>query len=161
MDIMKKEDWEQVRDIFIEGINTGNATFETKAPTWEEWDKGHFSVSRLVAREGNDVIGWAALSPISSREAHSGVGEVSIYISERSIGKGIGTKLMEELINSSEMNGFWTLQTNIFPENETSIKLHKKFGFNEVGVRKRLGKLNGVWRDVVLLERRSSVVGND
>lgn len=158
---MLESDWQQVRDIYIEGINTGNATFETKAPSWEEWDTGHHQECRLVVREGNNVIGWAALSPVSKREAYRGVAEVSIYLSLGSAGKGVGTKLLSRIIELSEMEEFWTLQAGIFPENETSIKLHQKLGFEIVGIRKQIGKLNGEWRDVVLLERRSKVVGLD
>ncbi|MFC4559551.1 GNAT family N-acetyltransferase [Virgibacillus kekensis] len=156
---MVKEDWADVRDIFIEGIETRNATFETEAPSWEIWDAGHFEECRLVVREGEKVIGWAALSPISDRSAHRGVAEVSIYLSSLSIGKGLGTELLQKLVECSENKGFWTLQTSIFPENQSSIRLHKKCGFAVVGVRKRLGMLDGEWRDVVILERRSKVVG--
>lgn len=158
---MVKEDWEQVRAIFIEGINTRNATFETEAPTWDEWDRNHISVCRLVVREGKKLIGWAALTPISKRAAHKGVAEVSIYLSSQSTGKGIGSRLLKELVDCSEKNGFWALQTSIFPENKTSISLHKRFGFVEVGVRERIGKLDGQWRDVVLMDRRSKFVGID
>ncbi|SFB06930.1 phosphinothricin acetyltransferase [Lentibacillus halodurans] len=161
IDRMKKTDWNQVRNIFIEGIHTGNATFETGAPTWEEWDREHFSVCRLVARKGEDVVGWAALTPISKREAHAGAAEVSIYISGSSTGNGVGTKLLQVMVNASEDHDFWSLEANIFPENKSSISLHKKCGFTEVGVRHRLGKLNGVWRDVVILERRSAIIGVD
>ncbi|GGB58844.1 phosphinothricin N-acetyltransferase [Lentibacillus populi] len=159
MDKMQETDWQQVRDIYIEGIDTGNATFEKEAPTWEEWDKGHISAGRLVVREGRNVIGWAALSPVSSRCAYAGVAEVSIYLSQNSCGKGIGSKLLKALIEESEANGIWTLQSGIFPENTNSIRLHTKFGFKVVGQRERIGKLNGIWRDVSILERRSRVVG--
>ncbi|WP_176555705.1 GNAT family N-acetyltransferase [Virgibacillus ndiopensis] len=161
IDKMLDSDWVQVRDIYIEGINTGNATFEKEAPTWEEWDKGHILQCRLVAREKSNVLGWAALSPVSSRCAYAGVAEVSIYISQNSTGKGIGSKLLEALIESSEENGFWTLRSGIFPENTFSIKLHEKFGFKLTGHQERIGKLNGVWRDVAILERRSEIVGVD
>jgi L-amino acid N-acyltransferase YncA len=158
---MLPEDWEQVRNIYLEGISTGHATFQKDAPYWEEWDKGHTGPCRLVARLGDKVLGWAALSPTSSRCVYSGVAEVSIYVSLNSTGKGIGSKLLKELIISSENNGFWTLQSGIFPENSASIQLHNKHGFREIGRRERLGKMDGVWRDVILLERRSKVIGVD
>lgn len=161
LDDMKKTDWNQVCHIFNEGIQTGNATFETEAPTWESWDRDYFSVCRLVARKGQEVVGWAALTPISKREAYCGAAEVSIYISSTSTGNGVGTKLLERLVDVSEECGFWSLEADIFKENESSILLHKKCGFREVGTRCRLGKLNGLWRDVVILERRSDVVGMD
>ncbi|MYL43388.1 GNAT family N-acetyltransferase [Virgibacillus massiliensis] len=158
---MVYRDWPEVRDIYMEGIATGNATFDTQAPTWEEWNEKYLNVCRLVASEQGKVIGWAALLPISSKKAYAGAAELSIYLSAASRGKGIGRKLMEYVISESEANGFWTLQSGIFPENEGSIRLHEKLGFYQVGVRKRIGKLNGVWRDVVLLERRSDSVGVD
>ncbi|MUK89389.1 GNAT family N-acetyltransferase [Ornithinibacillus sp. L9] len=161
IDKMRDTDWERVRDIYIEGIQTGNATFETVAPKWEEWDQGHLNECRLVVRENGEVIGWGALSPISRRAAYNGVAEVSIYFSMNSVGKGIGSRLLKRIIDDSEENGFWTLQANIFPENAVSIHLHEKHGFEIVGTRKRIGKLNGVWRDVVLMERRSKIVGMD
>ena len=159
IDIMKETDWEQVRDIFIQGIQTGNATFDTDAPSWEEWDLGHIQECRLVVRDGQKLLGWAALSLVSSRLAFAGVAELSIYLSTDSAGKGIGTKLIQAVIESSEATGFWTLQSGIFPENTASIHLHKKAGFREIGVRKQLGKMNGCWRDVVMMERRSEIVG--
>ncbi|MFD1037781.1 GNAT family N-acetyltransferase [Virgibacillus byunsanensis] len=159
IDEMVAKDWGQVRDIYIEGINTGNATFDTEAPSWEKWNNVHRETCRLVARDGENVIGWAALSSVSSKKAYDGVAEVSIYLSGDSTGRGIGSKLLKALIETSEANGFWTLQSGIFPENKSSITLHKNFDFTEVGVRKRVGQLHGVWRDVVMLERRSSIVG--
>ncbi|GAB3046636.1 GNAT family N-acetyltransferase [Virgibacillus ainsalahensis] len=158
---MSKADWNQVREIYLEGINTGNATFDTESPTWEEWNEKYAPTCRLVVKEEGNVIGWAALLPMNGKAAFYGVAELSIYLSPKSAGKGIGTRLLSELITASEANGFWTLQSGIFPENVTSIKLHRNAGFREVGVRRRLGRLNGVWRDVVMLERRSSVVGVD
>lgn len=149
---MVKEDWEQVCSIYLEGIHTGHATFQKEAPTWEEWDSGHLVECRLVAREGSNILGWAALSPVSSRCVYSGVAEVSIYVSQTYRGKGIGSALLNSLIHSSEKHGYWTLQAGIFPENKASIQLHKKFGFREVGRRERIGKLNGVWRDVIFLK---------
>ena len=161
IDQMLKEDWNQVREIYQEGILTGNATFQKEPPTWEEWDKGHIWECRIVARLDGHVLGWAALSPFSSRCVYAGVAELSIYVGQSSTGKGIGSKLLNTLIVESEQNGYWTLQAGIFPENTASLKLHSKFGFREVGRRERIGKMDGVWRDTILLERRSNVVGID
>lgn len=158
---MTDADWAAVRDIYAEGISTGNASIETEPPSWDVWNARHLKHSRLVARRGGDVVGWAALAPFSVRAAYSGVTEVSIYIAERSRGQGIGRALLEAIIAESERHGIWTIQAGIFPENATSIALHKKCGFREIGTRQRMGKLNGVWRDVVLFERRSTVVGVD
>jgi len=158
---MKETDWEQVRAIYEEGIRGGNATFDTEAPNWDSWNAKYLPLCRLVVREGEKILGWAALIPTSSRAAYSGVAELSIYLSSESTGKGIGKRLLQTLITESEANGFWTLQSGIFPENSASIHLHKRNGFREVGVRERIGKLNGVWRDVVILERRSAVIGLD
>lgn len=156
---MISSDWNQVREIFIEGIRTANATFRTEAPIWDEWDKDHLNVCRFVAKQDEIVVGWVALTPISSMQAFSGVVEVSIYIASSAAGKGVGSRLLQQVIDSSEQNKIWTIQAMIFPENVASINLHRKFGFEEVGTRKRIGNLNGVWRDVVLLERRSTKVG--
>ena len=156
---MKESDWPAVRAIYLEGIATGQATFETEAPAWERWDGAHHAFARLVARAGDGVKGWAALSPVSGRAVYSGVAEVSVYVGERHRGAGIGRALLEALINASEQNGIWTLQAGIFPENDASIALHKLCGFREVGRRERIGCMNGVWRDTLLLERRSKVVG--
>jgi len=152
-------DWEQVRRIFLEGIATGNATFETQPPDWATWHGAHRAEARLVAREAGRVLGWAAISPVSSRAAYRGVAEVSVYVGAAARGRGIGQSLLTELVRQSEAAGVWTLQAAIFPENAASIALHRRCGFRKVGVRKRLGRLAGVWRDVVLLERRSRVVG--
>lgn len=159
IDQMKHEDWEQVRSIYLEGIATGHTTFETSAPSWEKWDAGHLQIARLVARQGDKVFGWAALSAVSSRKAYRGVAELSVSIGEESRGRGIGRALLEALIEQSERNGIWTLQASIFPENTASVKLHLRCGFREVGRRERIGKLNGVWRDTLLFERRSKTVG--
>ncbi|MEI9917454.1 MAG: N-acetyltransferase family protein [Bacteroidota bacterium] len=149
----------EVNRIYLEGIATGNATFETESPSWEKWDAGHLQHSRLVALDNDKVIGWAALSPVSERRVYVGVAEVSVYISASHRGKGVGGKLLRELISSSEANNMWTLTAGIFPENEASVALHKKHGFRIIGTRERVGKMNGVWRDTVQLERRSGVVG--
>lgn len=156
---MQAEDWPQVRAIYLEGIATGNATFEQSAPEWEKWDAGHLQTPRLVARSGAEVLGWAALSAVSSRCVYAGVAEVSIYVSERARGRGVGRRLMARLVADSEAAGLWTLQAGIFPENIASIALHAGTGFRIVGRRERLGQMNGRWRDVVLMERRSQVVG--
>lgn len=155
---MLPEDWPAVERIYLEGIATGNATFETECPGWEAWDAKYPSQSRLVARGEQDVLGWAALSPVSTRRVYAGVAEVSIYVSDSARGEGVGRALLDALIAKSEENGIWTLQAGIFPENEVSVALHKACGFREVGVRKRIGRLAGAWRDVLLLERRSETV---
>lgn len=156
---LRAADWPAVRDIYLEGIASGNATFETEAPSWEQWNKSHLSFARLVARDAGTVLGWAALSPVSGREAYSGVAEVSVYVGAASLGRGIGRLLLEALVRESESHGIWTLQAGIFPENTASIVLHERCGFREVGRRERIGKLKGRWRDTVLLERRSRTVG--
>lgn len=155
---MTAEDWDAVKAIYLEGIATGEATFETEAPSWESWDRAHLPFARLVAREKASVIGWAALSPVSNRNVYAGVAEVSVYVAAPSRGQGLGRALLQSLIAESERNGIWTLQAVVFPQNEATIALHKRCGFREVGRRERISKLNGVWRDTVLLERRSSKV---
>jgi phosphinothricin acetyltransferase len=152
-------DWGQVRAIYLEGIATGHATFEIDAPTWEKWDAGHLREARLVAREEETILGWAALSRVSDRCVYGGVAEVSVYVGARGRGRGVGRALLEALVEASEQNGIWTLQAGVFPENVASIKLHLSCGFREVGRRERIGQLNGVWRDTLLLERRSRSVG--
>lgn len=162
IEAIKAPDWEQVKRIYLEGIKTGIATFQTEAPSWENWDKGHLNFCRLAARYGNDVLGWTALSPTSSRECYSGVAEVSIYVSEKYKEQGIGTALLRSLIKQSEENGVWTLYCAIIRENIASISMHKKCGFRKIGIREKIAKTgNGIWHDVVLMERRSSIVGVD
>ncbi|BCJ98470.1 GNAT family N-acetyltransferase [Anaerocolumna chitinilytica] len=157
---MKETDWSQVSDIYTEGINTKIATFQSEAPSWEDWNNGHSKTCRLVARLENEILGWAALSPVSSRCVYAGVAELSIYISDKYRGQKVGTALLEELIRLSEKNGYWTLQSGIIKENIASLNLHKKCGFREIGYRERLGKMdNGKWYDVVLVERRSKIEG--
>jgi L-amino acid N-acyltransferase YncA len=158
---MRPGDWPEVRAIYLEGIATGNATFETSSPAWEDWDRDHLPACRLVARDGSGVNGWAALKPVSGRPAYRGVAEVSVYVTEHARGRGLGRALLEALIISSEQNGIWTLQAGILAENEASIELHRRCGFREVGRRERIGRLAHVWRDVVLMERRSKTVGID
>ena len=158
---MSADDWGRVRAIYLEGIATGDATFETDAPAFEAWDAAHLRACRLVARDGGEVVGWAALSPVSSRCVYGGVAEVSVYVAASARGRGVGHTLLASLVEASERNGLWTLQAGVLAENEASIRLHEACGFRVVGRRERLGKLKGVWRDVVLLERRSKIVGSD
>src|SRR2546421_912736 len=158
---MTTADWPRVKQIYLEGIATGHATFETGAPTFAEWDQAHLSCARLVAQQGDAIVGWAALSPVSQRCVYGGVAEVSVYVSTSDRGIGIGRKLLDVLINESEENGIWTLQAGIFSENVGSLALHRRCGFREVGRRERIGKMNGVRRDTILLERRSITVGID
>lgn len=156
---LRPRDWDRVKEIYLEGIASGHATFETAAPSWEQWDTAHLPFARLVARQEIDVIGWAALSPVSQRCVYGGVAEVSVYVSAYSRRSGVGRKLLHSLIDESEQNGIWTLQAGMFPENTSSLALHQACGFREVGRRRRIGKMNGIWRDTILLERRSTVVG--
>jgi L-amino acid N-acyltransferase YncA len=156
---MQESDWAAVRAIYLEGIATGNATFADSAPEWADWDLGHLRVCRLVARHEKEVLGWAALSPVSSRCVYAGVVEVSVYVAARARGQGIGMMLLSELAVDSERAGLWTLQAGIFPENIASVEIHKRAGFRVVGIRERLGCQGGRWRDVLLMERRSIVVG--
>jgi phosphinothricin acetyltransferase len=156
---MRSDDWPAIRNIYSEGIATGNATFETEMPEWAKWDQGHLQGCRLVARDGQWILGWAALSAVSSRRVYSGVAEVSVYVAAEARGRGVGKLLLQSLVEQSERCGIWTLQAGIFPENVPSIALHKSCGFREVGLRQKLGQRGGVWRDVLLLERRSSSVG--
>jgi L-amino acid N-acyltransferase YncA len=152
---LRPDHWPEVARIYAEGIATGNATFETDVPSWREWDAAHLAEHRFVSVEVGEVLGWISLAPVSSRRCYRGVAEVSAYVSESARGRGVGTALLEQLIGSAEAAGIWTLETGVFPENEPSVALLKRYGFREVGVRERIGQLNGVWRDVVLLERRS------
>jgi phosphinothricin acetyltransferase len=156
---MQDEDWDAVRSIYREGIATGNATFETDVPEWNVWDGNHLPDCRFVARKTGQVVGWAALSPVSGRCVYAGVAEVSVYVTASAWGQGVGRALLRALVEESEQHGIWTLQAGIFPENKASIGLHKACGFREVGTRERLGEMQGVWRDVVLMERRSDVTG--
>ena len=156
---MEAADWDGVRAVYLEGIATGDATFETEAPDWEKWDATHLPHCRLVARSGATVAGWAALSPVSARRVYAGVAETSVYVAADFRGKRFGRALLDALVTCSEQHGIWTLQAGIFPENVASLALHRQCGFREVGRRERLGKMQGRWRDVVLLERRSGRVG--
>ena len=156
---MQASDAEAVLEIYQQGMDTGHATFQTQAPSWEDWDKSHIPDLRYVALNDAEVVGWAALTAVSSRCVYAGVAEVSVYVEESHKGKHIGYQLLQYLIGESEAKGYWTLQAGIFPENKSSLSLHEKCGFKIVGTRQRIGKMKGVWRDTVLLERRSSKVG--
>ena len=155
---MLNSDSQKVLEIYRMGLETRNATFETAVPSWQEWDSKHLRHSRFVFEEDSKIAGWAALSPFSSREVYKGVAEVSIYVATGLRGKKIGSALMEKIIASSELNGIWTLVSSVFPENEATLKLHAKYGFREIGRRERIAKLDGIWRDTILLERRSTVI---
>lgn len=159
VDTMTPADWPEVSAIYRDGIASGHATFETVVPEWAVWDAKHRPDCRLVVRRGEQVLGWAALSPVSARPVYAGVAEESIYIAAVARGRGIGKILLAKLVAESEHAGIWTLQTSIFPENVASIVLHKACGFREVGRRERIGQMNGVWRDTVFMERRSQIVG--
>lgn len=151
--------WEAVQKIYEDGIATGNATFQTSAPPWNEWDKAHAVKPRLVAINNDEVLGWAAITPVSGRCVYAGVGEVSVYVSAIARGRGVGKFLLQALIEESEKENFWTLQAGIFPENIPSLSIHKTSGFRIIGTREKIGQMNGVWRDTVLLERRSKNIG--
>jgi L-amino acid N-acyltransferase YncA len=154
---MVPADSRRVLDIYRMGLETGNATFETKVPVWQQWDSRHLPHSRFVAEVNGFVTGWAALSSYSTREVYRGVAELSIYVAEDFRGKNIGSELMINIISSSEKNGIWTLISSVFPENKATLRLHEKYGFRIIGRRERIAMLNGVWRDTILLERRSSL----
>jgi L-amino acid N-acyltransferase YncA len=156
---MTEQHWEAVREIYEQGIATGNATFETSLPDWKEWNERHLPTCRLAALADGKVLGWAALSRVSSRRVYKGVAEVSIYVADEARGRGIGRKLLSALVEASEQNGIWTLQAGILAENVVSIGLHQRAGFRIVGTRERIGCRDGRWRDTVLMERRSVVVG--
>lgn len=158
---LEESDWDAVRTIYEEGIATRNATFQEAAPSWPEWNAGHLAACRLVATDQSKVVGWAALSRVSARAVYAGVAEVSVYVTQTARGGGIGRLLLRELVSESERSGIWTLQAGIFPENEASLAVHAECGFRVVGRRERLGQMRGQWRDVVLLERRSTVVGTE
>ena len=155
---LRSEDWPEVARIFEEGIRTGNATFETEVPSWEDWDAAHLSEHRFVAERDGRVIGWATLLSVSARACYAGVAEVSLYVAQDARSEGVGSALLAAAVESSERGGIWTLQTSVFPENEPSLRLLRRFGFREIGTRERIGRLHGIWRDVVLVERRSEVI---
>ena len=154
-------DWPAVREIYADGIATGQATFETEPSSWEHWDATHLPFARLIARAEGKVIGWAALSPVSQRKVYAGVAEVSIYVAANSRGRGVGRALLEHILHDAEQHGIWTLQAVVFPENIATLALHKRCGFREVGRRERISKLNEEWRDTILLECRSRTIGTE
>ena len=156
---MEPSDWLAVAEIYKQGIETGNATFQQSIPTWEEWNAAHVPNCRIVAEADNVIAGWAALSLVSARAVYSGVAEVSVYVGNKYKGQHIGLTLLESIIAESERNGFWTLQSGIFPENTASIAIHKKTGFREIGYREKVANMKNVWRNTVLFERRSTVTG--
>ena len=157
IEAMTAADWPAVKRIYEQGIATRQATFETTSPDWPAWDGKHLGEPRLVARDP-EVVGWAALSRVSAREVYRGVCEVSVYVDEGARGRGAGSLLLDGLVKASEQAGIWTLQASIFPENEASLRLHQRHGFRVVGGREKIAQHHGVWRDTLLLERRSSVV---
>ena len=159
LEVMQADDWQAVRIIYQEGIDTGQATFETAVPSWEEWDASKLSTGRLVAKMGGSIAGWTALNLVSQREVYAGIAEVSIYAAGAFRGEGIGKALLQAVVESSERAGYWMLQAVMFPENEASITLYRLCGFRLVGKREKVGLHHGVWRDTVLMERRSKIVG--
>ena len=155
---LRPDDWPEVARIYQEGIATGNATFETEVPPWDAWDESHLAKHRLVAEQDGRVVGWIALAPVSRRPCYEGVAEISVYVAESARGKGVGSELLAAVVESAGRDGIWTLQTSVFPENGPSFALLRRFGFRTVGTRERIARLHGVWRDTVLVERRSEVV---
>jgi len=158
IELLRAEHWPGVASIYTEGIATRNATFETEVPTWEEWDASHLEEHRFVALREGELVGRVAVGAVSGRCVYRGVVENSVYVAESARGQGVGRRLLEALIASTEADGIWTIQAGMFPENQGSIRLHERLGFEVVGLHKRLGKLDGEWRDVLLMERRSPVV---
>ena len=156
---MTADDWKNVSEIYRQGIETGNARFQQEIPTYTDWDNGHLKNCRIVAIKDNEVAGWAALTPVSGRCVYAGVAEVSVYVADKNRGHKIGHKLLEKLIIESENEKLWTLQAGIFPENIASLKIHEALGFRKIGHRERIGQMNGIWRDTILLERRSKLIG--
>jgi L-amino acid N-acyltransferase YncA len=157
--VLTQDDWTAVADIYWDGMRDGLATFETEVPSWEEWNATHLADHRLVAEMLGEVVGWAALSPVSSRRCYQGVVAHSVYVAREARGHGIGRTLLAALIAGAEAAGIWTIQTAIFPENRASLALHERCGFRVVGTRERIAKRDGIWRDTVFLERRSQVIG--
>jgi phosphinothricin acetyltransferase len=158
---MTPDDWEQVRIIYLEGVASGQAAFEVEPPTWQEWDAAHLRQARLIARCDGQIAGWAALSPVSRRRCYLGVAEVSVYVATAHRGRGVGRRLLDALIVESERHGIWTLQGATFPENKASLRLQRSCGFREIGRRERIAQLHGIWRDTILTERRSHLVGTE
>ena len=155
---LRREDWPAVKGIYEQGIAGGDATFETEASSWDDWNHAHLEGHRLVALQEGELVGWAALAPVSGRCVYEGVTEDSVYVADAAQGRGVGRALLDELIAGAERDGIWTIEAGIFPENQASIELHRRCGFRVVGVRERLGRHHGSWRDVVLMERRSEVI---
>jgi len=155
---LEEKDWKEVSEIYKQGIETGNATFEGNVPSWIAWDKNHLDTCRIVAELDHKIVGWCALSPVSSRKVYNGVAEVSVYVAINFYGQKIGSTLLNKLIKKSEVNNIWTLQASVFRENIASLRIHKKFGFRKVGYREKIGFMQGKWRDTILLERRSNIV---
>jgi L-amino acid N-acyltransferase YncA len=156
--VLTEDDWTAVAEIYWDGMRDGLATFETEVPSWEDWDAAHLADHRLVAEILDEVVGWAALSPASSRRCYAGVAENSVYVARAARGRGVGRMLLEGLIAGAEAAGIWTIQTSIFPENRASLALHERCGFRVVGIRERIGRRDGIWRDTIVLERRSGVI---
>jgi len=159
IDSLRESDWERVRAIYLEGLATGQTSFETEAPSWADWDAAHLAHSRMVARAAGRVVAWAALSPMSRRRCYAGVAEVSIYVAAAARGHVIGRRLLGELVASSERHGIWTLFGSTFPENQASLRAQAACGFRVMGRRERIAQHHGVWRDTVITERRSAIVG--
>ena len=157
---MELTDWPQVKLIYQQGIDTKQATFETKVPEWNGWNQKYYPFCRFVALDQKIIVGWATLAPVSKRTVYKGVAEVSVYIASNARGQGIGFALLQHLVTASEEAGIWTLQSSIFPENEASIYIHQKAGFRIVGTREKIGQLHGTWKDNIFMERRSKLIGN-
>ena len=157
---LTQDDWDAVRSIYIQGMATRNATFETTPPSWEQWDVSHLPQCRIIVKDDAKIIGWAALSPVSNRSVYNGVAEVGIYMATSNQRQGVGKILLTALIELSESEGIWTLESTMFPENEASIRLHRSCGFRKVGYRERIGRLDDIWRDTILMERRNKFIGN-
>ncbi|HZQ64039.1 MAG TPA: GNAT family N-acetyltransferase [Gaiellaceae bacterium] len=153
---MTPVDWPLVAAIYAEGIATGNATFDAEPPSWAEWDASHLPDPRLASELGGEVVGWAALAPTSRRACYRGVAEVSVYVAAQARGRGVGSALLRSLVRQAEQAGIWTIQASIFPENVASVELHRRCGFRVVGLRERIARLDGAWRDTVLMERRAA-----
>ena len=156
---LRPDDAARVLQIYQQGLDSGEASFETEAPDWRGFDNKYHEFSRLVSERDEQVQGWAALAPVSARACYRGVAEISIYVAAEQMGRGIGTELMQAMVDASEANGIWSLYSSIFPENEATRRLHLRHGFREVGLRKRIAQQHGRWRDTLILERRSEVVG--
>ncbi|MFY8127338.1 MAG: GNAT family N-acetyltransferase [Chitinophagaceae bacterium] len=158
IDYFNQENFNDLCHIYLQGINTGIATFQTDLPTWESWNSNHLQIGRIGMFDNQKLVGWCSLAPVSNRLVYKGVAEISIYIHENYWNKGIASKLLQQQIVESEKHGIWTLQSSIFPENKASIKVHEKAGFRMVGIREKIGLINGIWKDNLLFERRSKLI---